>query len=261
MSDAIPLETGDFTPLDAIEGALDWWREAGVDCNFSEEATDWLAKPEPEDAVAAPPPPIAVAPPPQSPLQRALEQEDRPVMGGPQTGWPDTLENFREWWMTEASLGEGALDRRLPPRGVAGARLMVLVGQPEQDDAEGLLTGGAGQLLASLLKAMGVAEHETYLASALPSAMALPDWQQLSRARLGEVVRHHIALARPQRLLAVGRGQLALFGIAPEQAQEPLAIECGGTMIPLLSAPELSQIARSPARRARLWQRWLDWTA
>lgn len=261
MSDALPPETGDFSPLDAIEGALDWWREAGVDCDFAEEATDWLAKAEPDDAVTAPPPPPAPVPVAQSPLQRALEQDNRPAMGGPQGGWPDSLEKFREWWMTEPSLAPGSLERRLPPRGVAGAELMVLVGQPEEDDREGLLSGDTGNQLKPLLQAMGLAEHQVYLASALPAAMAMPDWDDLARGGLGEIVRHHIALARPARLLAFGRGQLAMFGIAPEQFREPLALECGGRMVPLLSAPDFPQIARSPVRRERLWQRWLDWTA
>ncbi|MEZ5682294.1 MAG: hypothetical protein R3E14_13475 [Erythrobacter sp.] len=261
MSNAIPPETGDFSPLEGIEGAIDWWREAGVDCDFAEDATDWLARPEAEDAVTAAPPPPPAPPPVRSPLERALDQEDRPAIGGPRADWPDSLEEFREWWMTEPSLGEGSLERRLPPRGVAGAKLLVLVGQPESDDTEGLMTGGAGRLLAAMLKAMGIAAHEAYFASALPASMAMPDWHELSRAGLGEIARHHIALARPQRLLAIGRSQLALFGIALEQAREPLAIECNGTMVPLLSAPDFSQIARSAARRERLWQRWLEWTA
>lgn len=261
MSDALPPETGDFSPLEVIEGALDWWREAGVDCDFGEVATDWLAKPEQEDAVAPPPPAPVAVPVPTSPLQRALVGDARPIMGGLSDTWPDSLEKFREWWMIEPSLGDGALDRRVPPRGVAGAKLMVLVGEPEPDDGDGLLSGTAGRQLDAIIRAMGFEGHEVYLASALPAPAAMPDWFELARAGLGEIVRHHVALVRPQRLLAVGRGQLALFGIAPEQSREPLALECGGAMVPLLSAPDFSQIARSPARRERLWRRWLDWTA
>lgn len=138
---------------------------------------------------------------------------------------------------------------------------MVLVGQPAADDGSDLLNGEAEGLLGALQRAMGVETHEIYLASSLPAPVAMPDWHDLYRAGMGEIVRHHIALARPQRILAVGRAQLALFGIGPESAREPLVIDCGGTMVPLLSAPEFPQIAHSPARRARLWQRWLDWTA
>ena len=30
--------------------ALDWWREAGVDCEFTDEPTVWLREPEAEAA-------------------------------------------------------------------------------------------------------------------------------------------------------------------------------------------------------------------
>jgi len=250
----------EFTPLEGLEGALDWWREAGVDCDFLEEPTDWLAQPEAVQAVAAPTTPAPELPPPVTPLQRALGREELPGMGGDRSAWPDTLENFRNWWMTEPTLADGALDRRLPPRGPAQAKLMVLVGQPEPDDADGLLNGGAGKLLAAMLRAMGIAPHEAYLASALPAPMALPDWNDLAARGLGEIARHHIALAAPQRILAVGRAQLALFDIPPEKARDPLAVECNGTPFPLLAAPDFSQIARSAPRRERFWNRWLEWT-
>ena len=34
MMHADPLNTRDFTALESLEGALDWWREAGVDADF-----------------------------------------------------------------------------------------------------------------------------------------------------------------------------------------------------------------------------------
>ena len=57
MMHADPLNTRDFTALESLEGALDWWREAGVDADFADEASGWLVEPESENAVAAPPPP------------------------------------------------------------------------------------------------------------------------------------------------------------------------------------------------------------
>ena len=250
-----------FDALDGLEGALDWWREAGVDCDFSEEATRWLAQPQGADAVTAPPPPAPPMPQRPTPLARALAGGERPAIGGPREAWPGSLEKFREWWMTEPSLADGALDRRIPPRGVAGAKLMVLVPQPEIDDAQGLLTGGAGRLLAAFLNAAGIGEHEVYQASSLPAPLALPDWSELQVRGLGEVAVHHIALARPQRVLAFGRAQMALFGIEGEASREPTLLDSGTAQVPLLAAPELSQIARSAARRRNLWHRWLDWTA
>ncbi len=260
MVDAQPPQSRDFSALDSLEGAIDWWREAGVDGDFSDRARGWLAETGPADAVTAPPPPPPPAPPRPTPLQRALTPGEIPVIGGEPESWPDTLENFREWWMTEASLAEGALDRRVPPRGTAGARLMVLVGQPAGDDGDGLLTGTGGKLLGAMLRAMEIAPHESYFASALPAPMALPDWEALGAAGLGAVTRHHVALAAPERVLAFGRSQLALFGVEPARAREPLSLACGGREFPLLAVPDLAELARSGARRQNFWQRWLDWT-
>lgn len=260
MTQPPPPQPRAFAPLEGLEGALEWWREAGVEHDFAEAPANWLAQPEPVEAVTAPPPPAPGLPPAQTPHQRALVREGLAPIGGDQQGWPGTLEKFHAWWMTEPSLAPGALNRRLPPRGTAGARLMVLVGQPEADDTQELLSGGAGKLLAAMLRAMGIAPHEAYLASALPAPLALPEWPELAARGLGAVTCHHIALAAPQRVLAIGRAQLALFAVPPEAAHDPLTVECGGTRVPLLAAPDFAQIARSAARRERLWHRWLEWT-
>ena len=52
-----------------------------------------------------------------------------------------------------------------------------------------------------------------------PVPTAMPDWTRLAASGLGEVARHHIALAAPQRVLLFGRAQLELFGIARERAR------------------------------------------
>ena len=204
----------------------------------------------------ATPPPIQR----KTALERALEQPGAPSLAIDPAALPVTLEKFREWWMTDTALAEGALDRRVPPRGVAGARLMIVLPQPFDDDGDGLLTGGAAPFCAAMLRAMGIAEHEVYFASALPAPMAMPEWDRLAAAGLGQVLRHHIALAAPQRVLLCGRAQLALFGIAPEQAREPLSVDCNGSPHALLAAPDLRNLARSAVRRENFWNRWLDWT-
>lgn len=253
-------QTPDFAAIEALEGAFDWWREAGVDADFADSASGWLTDPEAEQAVAAPPPP---APPPiarKTALERALERPGSTAPAVAPEGLSDTLENFRSWWMTEPGLAAGVLDRRVPPRGVTGARLMVLLPQPFDDETDGLLTGAAAPFVAAMLRAMGIAEHETYVATALPAPMAMPDWSQLAATGLGAVTRHHIALARPQRVVLFGRAQLALFDILAERARDPLTLTCGGTDYPLLAAPDLGNLARSGSRRAAFWNRWLDWT-
>ena len=92
---ADPPNPRDFTALASLEGALDWWREAGVDADFADEASGWLAEPKSDDAVAAPPPP---APPPvirKTARERALAQPAGTASGIDRTELPDTLATVR----------------------------------------------------------------------------------------------------------------------------------------------------------------------
>ena len=255
-------ETRELSPADALEAALDWWREAGVEDDYRDEATSWLAEPEEKQAVTSPKP----AKPPEEPKQTALERafEGTPAaadIGGAAGALPGTLENFREWWMADKSLSPLGPDRRLPPRGVAGAKVMVLVPEPMAEDTEQLLSGPPGKFLKAILGAMGLAPHEAYLASALPAPLAVPDWSELAARGLAAVTRHHIELAAPHRVLAFGRSLAPLFDIAPAMAREPAVVKAGDNTLPLLLAPELAELARSAPRRRNFWNRWLEWTA
>lgn len=231
--------------------ALDWWREAGVDCDFSDEPRAWLREPEVE---AAPDPAQELAIPPRTvprqsatpALDRALSREPGAPIGGDRTRWPDTLEAFRDFWLTEPSLDDGALRDRVAPLGEAGAELMVLVGMPEDGDREALLSGPQGALLRRIFRAMAIAESATYLASALPRLTPLPEWDDLAARGLADLTCHHIALAKPRRLIAFGRESALLTGA------------CG---ISALAAPRLDTLARSPAHKRRFWHNWLEFSA
>lgn len=252
---SISPQTRDWTPLEEFDSALDWWREAGVDCDFADVPRNWLSLPDAGPEVDAPrspkPPPVQ---PPRTPLQRTLDAgQQAESIGGARDAWPRDLAAFGEWWLREESLGDAATALRVSPRGTAGARLMVLTGEPIADEAE-------NRLLAAILRAMGLGEADTYLASALPAAVALPDWSDLAVRGMAAVTAHHVALAKPQRVLAFGRDLAPLFGIAPEQAREPATFAAGDGAAPLLLVPDLAQIARVPARRRNFWNRWLDWT-
>ena len=95
MMHADPLNTRDFTALESLEGALDWWREAGVDADFADEASGWLVEPESENAVAAPPPP---APPPiqrkTAVAARARSARRRLARNRPRRPCPPRSKNF-----------------------------------------------------------------------------------------------------------------------------------------------------------------------
>ena len=226
--------------------ALDWWRDAGVDCDYVDEPVQWLAEPEAEEAPPSPPrrtiPPKVANPA----LERALAQTTGAPIGGDRAQWGDTLEAFREYWLSEPSLDDGALRDRVAPFGEPGAPLMVLVGQPEEGDAEVLLSGDEGLMLGRILRAMGLTTEKVYIASVLPRVTPLPDWADLAARGLADVTRHHIALARPQRLIAFGKGA---------------ALMSEGTQVPVLVANQIETLMRSPANKRKFWNAWLEFSA
>lgn len=246
---------------EAIAAAIAWWRDAGVDHDFADEARKWLA-PQPSDvtesldsarASAAPdvytPPP----PPPAPPRER---------LGGARESWPNGFEQFCEWWQSEPSLDSGQVAGRVPPRGSPRSEVMVLVDHPEAQDHDVLLSGPQGKLIQAILGALGIASEQTYLAAALPRHMPMPDWPALAEAGLGEVLAHHVALAQPRRVLVFGAHVSSLLGHDPAKTSGFLPnLGHEGANMPILVAPELSALAARPRGKARLWQALLDWQA
>jgi len=237
-----------------LAAALDWWREAGVDAVFADEAKGWLAEPAAEvDAAERPsskPAPQAPAPPPEL-----------PKLGGPREQWPRDLAAFRTWWLAEPSLDEGGLAPRVAPSGEAGAELMVLVAMPEEGDRDTLLSGPAGALLDSFLLAAGLPANQVYRAAVLPRHTPLADWPSLATQGLGALLAHHVALARPKRLLVLGQNILPLCGHDPAQgAQKLRSFNHEGGRVPVLAEAGLERLLGNWQLRARLWKRWLDWT-
>lgn len=236
----------------SIAAAMAWWRDAGVDCAFADEATAWFTPPEPEPAPGEDrPAPVAkfVAPPPPP----------RPRIGGDPASWPQDLEAFRQWWLEEPSLDNGQVSRRIAPRGPVGAPLMVLVEQPEEEDTDQLLTGSQGKLLSAMLAAMGIERDSVYHASVLVRRMPLPDIPALAEAGLGDITRQHLHLAAPQRLIVFGANILPLLGNDPAQTAQSLrSFNHEGRTIPLLAAHGLEAMVR-PTAKAAFWRKWLEW--
>lgn len=234
-----------------LAAAIDWWRDAGVDHHFLDEAREWLKQPASAGA-AAPPIPVAAAPPPP-PVAR---------IGGTADSWPATLDAFAPWWLTEPSLDGGQVSQRVAPRGPAGAPLMVLVDHPESDDTERLLSGPQGRLLDAMLAAMGIAPDNAYIAACLPRHMPLPDWTALHEAGLSELTAHHIRLAAPRRLIVFGSHISSLLGHDPTKSAEPLRhFNHEATSVSGLVLPGLGSLIGRPRGKARIWDAWLAWTA
>ncbi len=255
--------------LAEMTAALDWWRDAGVDHAFVDAPRLWIVAKDTEDqdAAAGDPnsfpavtAPIVAAPPPPA------------MIGGDRAGWPSELTGFAEWWLSEPSLDFGQVRGRVPPRGPAGAALMVIVPEPEAGDEEVLLSGPQGRLLSAMLSAMRLGPEQVYFASALPRHTPMADWSGLAAQGLGEVLWHHVRLVEPRRLIAFGRHISALLtplGLGPtltdnDPAQNaenlPTSNHDKGS-VELLVARDLGSLLERPIAKGAFWQQWLEWSS
>lgn len=256
-------------PQRLIADALDWWRSAGVDHAFVDDPQIWLAERENQGASqgsAAKAKPVArLAPlPGDAPPATAPSR-----IGGDTAAWPDNLADFTQWWLNEPSLDSAPPARRVAPSGLAGARLMVLVPMPEEEDVSHgdapsvLLSGKAGKLLDAMLNAMGLSRDEIYLAAALPARIPAPDWDDLKARGLRDVLLHHIALAAPQRLLILGRGVVSTLAEndPAKNSQNLQVLDQGEQSVPVGTGYDLEAMLARPALKAGVWKKWLEWTA
>jgi DNA polymerase len=257
-----------------LTAALDWWREAGVDCDFADAPRQWIAAAGQQEEAEAPVDPDSFpAVKAQSPAPpSAPPAPSRAMIGGDPAHWPAELGSFAEWWLNEPSLDGGQVRGRVPPRGPVAAPLLVLVAEPEAGDSDTLLAGPQGKLLAAMLAAMGLREDQVYIASALPRHMPMADWPDLAAQGLGAVLRHHLGLARPQRIIAFGRHfppllwppglESPLAGNAPTQTPPILPhFSHEGGSVPILVARDLGSLLERPIAKGNFWQHWLEWTA
>ncbi len=238
---------------DEITAAFEWWRDAGVDFDFTDEITDWLAEPQTQQVVEA--------------AESAPKAVHEPVEPAPATATdllgadpPQDLAAFHTWWMEEPGLDQIGPRGRIAPRGEAGAELMVLVLDPEEDDRDHLLSGPQGKLLSRMFAAMGLGESQVYLATALPRHTPMADGKTLARAGYAQVLLHHIELVRPKKVLAFGTNILPL--LQHNAAQDPQSlreINHDSASTPLLAAEGLDSMLAMPRLKARFWRRWLEW--
>ncbi len=221
-----------------------------MDCAFNDEPQPWLAEEEPEQV-----PQTGAAPLARQPI--ASPPVELPKIGGDKAAWPQDLAAFDAWWMNEPSLDTGL---RIPPRGPASAKLMVLVEQPEAQDSASLLSGPQGKLLSGILQAMDIAQDEVRFAAVLPCFTPSPDWQTLSASGIGDLLLHHLQISAPQRLIVFGSNIPPLLGHDPAQSPANLPdFNHEGRIIPLLADRSLDALTRAKAKSA-FWQRWLDWS-
>jgi DNA polymerase len=210
--------------------ALQWWSDAGVDTLVEESPRDWFAK-----AVAAPAPPqIEVA---------------RPTVAA----LPESLEAFVAW-----RAGAHA------PEASWGALCTVAEGDPASPwmfvvdcpDGDSILEGANGRVFDRMLAAIGLDRASVYLA---PLAIARPLAGTIPRdalAGLGPLLRHHVALAAPKRLLVMGQAaNRALLGSDRETQRGSLhAVNLNGASISAVASLSPAGLIRQPAAKAECWK-------
>ena len=248
-----------------VASALDWWREAGVDSEFSDDATKWLRsgdKPV-EGANPASPAPTARATAPHGPKNPAHSADGkRERVDFFAEGKPSSLEEFREFWITAPKLDPAGPRGRVAPRGPSHADVMVLVVDPEVSDRDRLLSGPQGELLSSILSAMQVDVERVYVASALPRHTPLADTQAHAEGGMDAVLSHHIGLVQPKRLMGFGAGLAPFFDQNVNKGDAGLRESNYNTLIKdVLLGEGLDTLMTMPLLKARFWQRWIEWSA
>jgi len=267
------MTTVDPTLSYELQAAMDWWRLAGVDSDFVDDATDWLGEAEEAGGKAGP------AKSGQATQNAgdagglkinaqggATQREAAPkvvervdLLGA---NPPQTLGQFQKWWLTAPGLDTIGPRGRVAPRGSENAELMVLVIDPEQSDHETLLSGPQGKLLSRIIAAMGVSEEKVYFASALPRHTPMADTAAIAAAGMDEVTSLHINLVSPRHVLAFGAGIPPLLGHGLTKDLSLLReINQTTPTVPLFVTEGLDAMMAMPRLKARFWRRWIEWSA
>ncbi len=164
--------------------------------------------------------------------------------------------------MQSEAIEASGLYPRIAPRGAAGAKLMVIVTDPESMDSEHLLSGPQGRLLAGITAAMGLGEKDCYIASALPCHTPLADLARLALGGLDTVLAHHIALVAPSRIVLFGQSLKAFLGREDADSPSPLRdFNYAPVTPPFMVTETLGSMLDVPRLKARFWRRWMEWSA
>ena len=241
------------------ESYHDWWSLAGVDALVGEAPAGWLAVPAANDA-AARPRVSPVAEPEPAPLPAALQRQSPPVEAkakGPAV-FPDEWTAFQGWLAASSDVPGSQWDaRRVLPVGNPGAPLMLLAAWPEIDDQRDgeLFSGPAGNLLDAMLRAIGMARADCYLASLAVTRPPGGRCDDDAAADLDRLLWHHLRLARPGRLLLIGSDiiRMAANTQLAEARGKLLDINQDGGKMEAVAVASPAMLLARPAQKAAAW--------
>lgn len=241
------------------ESYHDWWSLAGVDTLVGEVPAGWLDVPAANDAAAKPKAPLIAEPAP-APLPEALQRRETATEvreKGPVV-FPGEWDAFRAWLADGADVPGSQWDaRRVLPIGDAGAPLMLLTAWPEIDDQRdgALFAGPAGDLLDAMLRAIGMTRADIYVASLAVTRPPGGRIDENDAAELERLLWHHLALARPGRLLLIGSDIARMAtGITLADARGKLLdINQDGGKVEAVAVAHPAMLLARPAQKAAAW--------
>ncbi len=225
----------------AAASVLDWWRDAGVDVVVEDEGFAWL------DSAAR-----------QLAARQAARAPDaRAVPAAAAEDLPADAAAFAAWRMGEASPEARWGSAAVAASGPADAEVMVFVDCPERDDRELLMEGEVGRLFDRMLAAVGRSRADTALASVCVRRPTTGRVPREVEARLGDIARHHVALAAPKRLMVMGdaasRAILAM-SVADARGRFHALNHKNGTVTHVVASHHPRFLLDRPAAKAEAWR-------
>jgi len=220
----------------SVVSALEWWRDAGIDCEIDDVPRDWLAR----------------TPSPDKPLSAIRETPAEAQK------LPETLAEFLDWRLGVAAPEASWPGRALGVQGNAASGLMIVADMPDrEDDAAGaLLSGSAGRLFDRMLAAIGRDRDSVYLTALAVKRPPAGRVTDETGQKMATLIRHHLSLAAPKRVLALGNAaSRAITGMDVADARGSLRVvnHDGGTSEVVASFHPRFLLER-PAAKADAWR-------
>lgn len=134
---------------------------------------------------------------------------------------------------------------------------MVMIDMPALGDVEAgcLLATETGEMFDRMLASIGYDRSSSYIATLCPGRVPTGRLQIGNLPRLGEIARHHIALARPEQVWLMGDAvSRAILGMEMPEARGRLhrIKDVDETIQAVVSFSPLF-LLRSPRRKADAW--------
>lgn len=224
----------------AAASALDWWQDAGVDVLVEDERFDWLAVPQ-----------VPAMRPAGAPVGAAAAPAALPDR------LPDTWEAFVAWRAGEAAPEARWGGATIAASGAVGADLLFFVDCPERGDRDTLMEGDVGRLFDRMLAAIGRTRADVALASVCTRRPTTGRVPREVEDRLAEIARHHVALARPKRVLAMGDAAtraLLATNVAEARGRFHALNHRNATIAEVVATHHPRLLLDRPAAKAEAWR-------